>query len=127
MTRTIVYMNILGPTRRVRRRGLSSRGGRLLRVCNPSCERGAVCHEILLVRTARMIMAGAQPVVTEQAPVAVRPLLSGAEIINCRRETVGTVLLRHRAQFPQGILQPLRQALKGFREADRTGLPIGIG
>jgi hypothetical protein len=44
-----------------------------------------------------------------------------------RRQPVGAVQLRRAAQFPQGVLQALGQALVALREADRPRLPVRVG
>jgi hypothetical protein len=44
-----------------------------------------------------------------------------------RRQPVGAVQLRHAPQLPQGVLQSLAEALVTLREADRAGLPVGVG
>jgi hypothetical protein len=35
--------------------------------------------------------------------------------------------MRHAAEFPQGVLQPLAEALVALREAHRSCLPVGVG
>jgi hypothetical protein len=40
---------------------------------------------------------------------------------------IGAVSLGNSSQFPQGVLQAFAEALEAFGEADRAGLPVGVG
>jgi hypothetical protein len=42
-------------------------------------------------------------------------------------EPVGAVRLRYAAQFPQGVLQALAEALQALAETQGTGLPVRVG
>lgn len=44
-----------------------------------------------------------------------------------RGQSVGTVHGRHTAQFPQGILQALAEALQALGKTNRSRLPVGVG
>ena len=67
-----------------------------------------------------------QAVVPQQALVTHaerRPLRSRRH--RCRKP-IRAVQLRHAAQFPQGVLQALAQALVALRETDRPRLPVRV-
>ena len=68
-----------------------------------------------------------EPVVPQQRLVAAGELLGVRQVVDRRAQPVGAVPLRHAAQLPQGVLQPLAEALQALRKADRRRLPIGVG
>jgi hypothetical protein len=88
----------------------------------------ALLHVAILVRLGRLDRLPLQPVVTQQRLIALReglrPLRPRRER---RRQSVGAVHLRHAAQLPQGVLQPLAETLEALGEADRPRLPVGVG
>lgn len=80
----------------------------------------------VLVGLARLDRLPLKPVVPQQRLIplledpGVRPRLHG------RREPVGAVPRRHAAQFPQGVLEPLTEALQTLRKTDGAGLPVRV-
>jgi hypothetical protein len=87
----------------------------------------ALLHVAVLVALARPDRLPLQPVVPEQRLVALlESLLPSRPRLDRRRQPVGAVELRHSAEFPQGVLQPLAEALVALREADRARLPVGV-
>jgi len=85
-------------------------------------------HVAVLVALTRLDRLTLQPVVTQQRCVALR---EGRRPFrprrNGRRQPIGTMQLRHPAQFPQSVLQPLAKALEALGEAERAGLPVRVG
>jgi hypothetical protein len=81
----------------------------------------------VLVGLTRVDRLPLQVVVPQQRLVAGLqrvPLLAGR---HRRRQAVRAVELGHAAQLPQGILQPLAEALQALGEADRPRLPVRVG
>ncbi len=68
-----------------------------------------------------------QAVVSQQLPVSSREPLGVGIGPDRGAEPVGAVQPGNSSQFPQGILQPVAQALPALREADGAGLPVRIG
>jgi hypothetical protein len=69
-----------------------------------------------------------QAVVPQQGLVALLESLGPLDAwLDGGRQTVGTVQGRHAAQFPQGVLQALAEALQALGETDRASLPVGVG
>jgi hypothetical protein len=88
----------------------------------------ALLHVAVLVRMRRLDGLARQTVMTQQGLVTLRerrrtlcPRWNGC----C--QPVGAVHLRHAAQFPQGVLQALAEALVTLGEADGCCLPIRVG
>lgn len=88
----------------------------------------ALLHVAVLVGMPRLDRLAAQAVMTQQCLITLRergrtfcPRRDG------RRQPVGTVQLRHTAQFPQGVLQALAEALVALGEANRARLPVRVG
>jgi len=79
----------------------------------------------VLVAAGGIGRLGRQTVVTHQRLVPARVLLGGAVLMHGQRHAVGTMPLRHPAQFPQGVLQPLTQAGEAFRKAQAHMFPVG--
>jgi hypothetical protein len=67
-----------------------------------------------------------QPVVAQQRLVALGELVAAARR-DGGAEAVGAVQLRHAAEPPEGVLEPLGEALVTLGEADGAGLPVGVG
>jgi hypothetical protein len=68
-----------------------------------------------------------QAVVAQQRLVALGECLALFTWWDGSGEAVGPMDLRHTAQFPQRILQAVVEALPALGEADRAGLPVGVG
>jgi hypothetical protein len=88
----------------------------------------ALLHVAVLVGMRRLDRLAAQAVMSQQGLVTLRercrtfrPRRDG------RRQPVGAVQLRHTAQFPQGILQALAEALVALGKANRARLPVRVG
>jgi hypothetical protein len=81
----------------------------------------------VLVGVARLGLLAGQPVVGQQRLVAAGELLGVRQVVDRRAQAVGAVPLRHAAQLPQGVLQPLAQTLQALREAERGRLPVRVG
>jgi hypothetical protein len=87
----------------------------------------ALLDVAVLVRLPRLDRLGFEAVVREQGLVfpGERP---GVRIVVDRRgQAIGAVPSRNSSQFPQGVLQPFGEALEALGEADRAGLPVGVG
>ncbi len=69
-----------------------------------------------------------QPIVPQQRLI---PLLEDLRLrlagLHRRRQPVGPMDRRHPAQLPQGVLQPLAEALQALRETHRPCLPVRVG
>jgi hypothetical protein len=81
----------------------------------------------VLVTARRVGRLGFEPVMGQQRPVLRRVLLSAALVMDGQRHAVGAVPLRHSAQFPQGVLQPLAQAGEALGDAHADVFPVGVG
>jgi hypothetical protein len=68
-----------------------------------------------------------QPVVPQQGLIPLVERGPGCPWRHGGRQAVGAVQQRHAAQFPQGVLQPLAEALVALGEADGAGLPVRVG
>jgi hypothetical protein len=68
-----------------------------------------------------------QPVMGQQRPVLGRVLLGAALVVDGQRHAIGAVPLRHPAQFPEGVLQPLAEAGEALRGAHADVLPVRVG
>ena len=82
----------------------------------------------VLVALARLDGLRLQAVMPPQRLVALlerfRP---GNPRLDGRGQPVGAMYLGHAAEFPQGVLQPLAEALQALRDTDRAGLPVRVG
>jgi hypothetical protein len=70
---------------------------------------------------------GLQAVMGQKRPVSLREPLGIGVGLDRGAEAVGAVLPWDPSQFPQGVLQPVAEALPTLREADRAGLPVRVG
>ncbi len=88
----------------------------------------ALLHVAVLVRVGRLDRLARQAVVPQQRLVALRERRRTLRPRrDRRRQPVGAVQLRRAAQFPQGVLQAIAEALVALRETDRPRLPVGVG
>jgi hypothetical protein len=87
----------------------------------------ALLDVAVLVALARLDGLRLQAVVPQQRLVALleRRRARNARL-NGRRQPIGAMHLRHTAEFPQGVLQPLAEALVALGEAEGAGLPVGV-
>jgi hypothetical protein len=67
------------------------------------------------------------PVMREQSLVSPSEHLRVGIAVDRRGQAIGAVTPGDSSQFPQGVLQPFAEALEALGEADRAGLPVGIG
>jgi hypothetical protein len=87
----------------------------------------ALLHVAVLVALARLDRLPLQTVVTQQRLVALLESLPPSHSrLDGRRQPIRAVQYRHAAEFPQGVLQPLAEALVALREAHRARLPVGV-
>jgi hypothetical protein len=81
----------------------------------------------VLVAPAGSDGLGRQAVVVQQGLVTPLERLGPAAGLDGRGQAVGAVQLGHAAEFPEGVLQALTEALQALGEADRARLPVGVG
>jgi hypothetical protein len=68
-----------------------------------------------------------------EAVMGEQPLVSSSEqfgfgiTVDRGGQAIGAVPPRNSSQFPQGVLDSFGEALEALGEADRAGLPIGVG
>jgi hypothetical protein len=88
----------------------------------------ALLDVAVFVALAGLYRLASQAVVPQQRLVALleRPRPLDARLDGCR-QPIRAVQLGHAAQFPQGVLQALAEALQALGETDRARLPIGVG
>ena len=80
-----------------------------------------------MVRAPGLDLQPREPVMPQQRFVPLRELVRMLGLVHRRRQSVGAVLGRRAAQFPQRVLQTVAQALEALREADRPRLPVRLG
>ena len=80
----------------------------------------------VLVGLARLDRLPLQAVMPQQGLVTTLEDPGVGAWLHGRREPVGAVPVRHPAQFPQGILEALTEALQALGKAHRPGLPVGV-
>jgi len=68
-----------------------------------------------------------EPVMREQTLVSPGEHLGFGIAVDRRGQAIGAVPFGNPSQLPQGILQPLAEALEALGEADGAGLPVGVG
>ena len=68
-----------------------------------------------------------QAVVGQQGAITLLEQITIAKIIHRGAEPIGAVHLGNSSQFPEGVLEPLAEALETLGKADCGSLPIGIG
>jgi hypothetical protein len=81
----------------------------------------------ILVGVVSLDLLPRQSIVGQQRLVAPRELLLVAQVVDRGAQAVGAMPLRHASQLPQGVLQPLAEALEALGKTDRYRLPIGVG
>jgi hypothetical protein len=87
----------------------------------------ALLHVAVLVRLRRVDRLALQAVVPQQrlvTPLKGRPIAARRD---GGRQGVGAMHPRNAAQFGQGILQAVAEALEALGEADAAGLPVRVG
>src|SRR6202453_5009527 len=102
-----------------------ARGTQQQGICQRSFEMAMRAFDrTILVRYARIVAGRRHAVMAAGRLVACRQILFGigAEIAECGREAVASVLLGNPAQRPQGILQPFRQGDKTFAAEHDVGV-----
>ena len=68
-----------------------------------------------------------QAVMGQQGAVSLLEQIAIAEVVHRGGEPIGAMRPGNPSQFPKGVLQPLAEALETLGEADRAGLPVGVG
>jgi hypothetical protein len=68
-----------------------------------------------------------EPVMREQPLISPGEHLGFGIAVDRGGQAIGAVPFGDPSQFPQGVLQPLAEALEGLGEADGAGLPVGVG
>jgi len=87
----------------------------------------ALFRVAVLVALAGLDGLAMQAVVTQQRLITLLERLRSFDArLHGRRQPIRAMHLRHAAQFPQRVLQPVAEALQAFREAERDRLPIGV-
>jgi hypothetical protein len=81
----------------------------------------------VLVALAGLDGLGGQAVMLEQGLVTPLEGVGIAAGLDGRGQAVGAVQVRHAAEFPEGVLQALAEALVALGEADGARLPVGVG
>jgi hypothetical protein len=80
----------------------------------------------VLVGTTRLDRLPLQAIVPQQSLVTVGERGPPGPWRHGGRQPIGAVQPRHSPQFPQGILQPVAEALVALGEADRPRLPVRV-
>src|ERR1019366_2412995 len=83
-------------------------------------------HIAVLVAMTSLCLLALQPVEAHQAFVTISEICRISHVVDRRREPVGAMPMRHFAQLPQRVLQPLAQALKALGKAHRSRLPVRV-
>jgi len=81
---------------------------------------------ILMARRRVGDLAG-QAIMPQQGLIALRERLALFARRDGRRQPVGAVRLRYAAQFPEGVLQAVAEALQALAETQGPGLPVRVG
>jgi hypothetical protein len=81
----------------------------------------------VLVGFARLDRLGLDAVMSQQSLISLCERLRFGVGMNRGAHAVGAVPLGNSSQLPQGVLQALAQTLETLGEADRAGLPVGVG
>ena len=68
-----------------------------------------------------------QAVVGQQGTITLLEQITIAKVIHRSAEPISAVHLGNSSQFPEGVLEPLAEALETLGKADCGSLPIGIG
>ena len=80
----------------------------------------------VLIAMSGLSFESLQPIVSEQSLVAAGELLRTLHL-DGGAQAVGAMLFGHASEFPQRVLQSLAETGKTLGEADRAGLPVGVG
>jgi len=81
----------------------------------------------VLIGLARLDRLGCDAVMREQRLISLREQLRVGVGVDRGTHPVGSMPPGNASQFPQGVLQPFAEALEAFAEANRAGLPVGVG
>jgi hypothetical protein len=66
------------------------------------------------------------PVMVQQGLVSSPKLALLGEVVDRRAEAVAAMPARHASQFPEGVLQAVRQGLEGLRRTQRHRFPVRV-
>lgn len=81
----------------------------------------------ILVGLSRLDRLAFEAIMREQCLISPGEQLGFGSVVDRGGQAIGAVSPRDSSQFPQGVLQPFTEALETLREADRAGLPVGVG
>src|SRR5512142_2485601 len=87
----------------------------------------ALLDVAVLVGLPRLDRLGFEAVVRQKGLVPPGEQLGLRIGVDRRGQAIGAVPSGTPSQFPQGVLQPFAEALEALGEADRAGLPVGVG
>jgi hypothetical protein len=87
----------------------------------------ALLDVAVLVGLPRLDRLGFEAVVRHKGLVPPGEQLGLRIGVDRRGQAIGAVPSGNPSQFPQGVLQPFAEALEALGEADRAGLPVGVG
>src|SRR5260370_648088 len=74
----------------------------------------------------RLDLLSLHPVITQQPSVPFGELRRCAHVVYRRRQSIGSVPLRHFPEFPNCVLKTLTQTFKALRKTHRGRLPVRI-
>ena len=80
----------------------------------------------VLVGVVRLDLLALRAVVSQQRLVTLGEIFALRQVVDGGAQPIRAVPLRHAAQFPDGVLITLTQALETLREADRHRLPVRV-
>lgn len=81
----------------------------------------------ILVGLSRLDCLAFEAVMREQCLVSLCEHFGFWIAVDRGGQAIGAVSPGDSSQFPQGVLQPFAEALETLGEADRAGLPVGVG
>jgi hypothetical protein len=81
----------------------------------------------ILVGLSRLDRLSFEAVMRKQCLVSPSKHLCVWIVVDRGGQAIGAVSPGDSSQFPQGVLQPFAEALEALGEADRAGLPVGVG
>ena len=87
----------------------------------------ALLDVAVLVGLPRLDRLRLEAIVLHQGLVFPSEHLGLRIVVDRRGQAIGAMPPGDPSQFPQGVLQPFVEALEALGEADRAGLPVGVG
>ena len=83
-------------------------------------------HISVLMPLPRLDLLSLHSVITQQPSVPFGELRRRAHVVDRRRQSIGSVPLRHFPEFPNCVLKPLTQTFKALRKTHRGRLPVRV-